>query len=316
MKNIQREDIHILNQHSNLSEEDIAKVLREKIYHDSPSWQTFLRVFFLTLGIGFTLSGIVFFFAYNWTDLHKFIKLGIIEALLIITTIIAFWPQITNTVKKIILTVSSVLVGLLFAVFGQIYQTGANAYDFFLAWTLCITLWVAVSNFAPLWLLYLLLLNTTLILFDQQVASNWSGTILITLLFLLNSSVLIATTLIQRYKRGANIPNYFLNMVALAALTFGTLGIVEGIFKSYQPAFGVLILSCGIGFATGIWYGLKINSGFYLSTIPLSLIIIIAAVLLKISEKESMYLLVSLFIIISITFVTRNLINMHRKQMK
>lgn len=316
MKNIQREDIHIVNRHCKISEDDIARALREKVYPDSQWWQTFLRLLFLTLGIGFTLAGVIFFFAYNWVYLPKFIKLGLIEVLIVITTLLIFLPRITNTIKKMALTASSTLVGVLFAVFGQIYQTGANAYDFFLVWTLCITLWVFISNFAPLWLLYLLLLNTTLILFDQQVASNWSGTFLFTLLFLLNSCVLITTTLIQRYRKNTNIPTYFLNIVALAAATFGTIGMVEGIFRSYQPAFGILLLSSGLIFTIGIWHGLKTNSGFYLSVIPFSLIIIISAVLFKISDGEGMYLLVSLFIIASVTLIIRNLINMHKKQAK
>lgn len=313
MEKIQREDIHLISKHSNLSKKGIANALREKIYPDNESWQKFLRLLFLTLGIGFTVSGIVFFFAYNWADLHKFIKLGLIESLIIITTVVVLLPSITNTTRSIILTGSSVLVGVLFAVFGQIYQTGANAYDFFLVWTLFVTLWVLVSNFAPLWLLYLLLINTTLILYDQQVASDWSAVLLFTLLFLLNSGILIIAMLISKYQSSIRIPIYFLNIMALGAATFATIGIICGIFKPSMPEFPVLALSCGVAFIGGIWHGIKIKSGFYLSVIPFSLIIIVSALLIKISEDEWMFLLISVFIIISMTLVIRNLINMHQK---
>lgn len=313
MEKIQREDIHLISKHSNLSENGIAKALRENVYPDSASWQKFVRLFVLTLGIGFTVSGIVFFFAYNWADLHKFIKLGLIESLIVVTTAIVLLPIITNTTRSIILTGSSVLVGVLFAVFGQIYQTGANAYDFFLVWTLFITLWVLISNFAPLWLLYLLLINATLILYDQQVASDWSGVLLFTLLFLLNSCILIGAMLIPKYWSRMHIPTYFLNIMALVSATFATIGVISGIFNPDVPEFPVLVLSCGAAFVGGIWHGMKIKSGFYLSVIPFSLIIIVSALLIKISEDEWMFLLISLFIIISVTLVIRNLINMHQK---
>ena len=114
------------------------------------AWQKFFRLFFISLGVGFTVSGIVFFFAYNWADLNKFIKIGLIEALIITTISLVLFLRININTRNIILTGASVLVGVLFAVFGQIYQTGANAYDFFLVWTIFVTLWVVGNYSAPL----------------------------------------------------------------------------------------------------------------------------------------------------------------------
>jgi len=171
MTKIESEDIHIIARHSNWPTESIEKTLAEKVYSNADSWKKFLKFFLLTLGLGFTVAGVIFFFAYNWADLNKFVKLGLIEALIVATTIMVLLPKIKSGTKNIILTGSSFLVGALFAVFGQIYQTGADAYDFFLAWTLFITLWVIVSNFAPLWLLYIVLINTK-ILFKGQGSHN------------------------------------------------------------------------------------------------------------------------------------------------
>src|SRR5690606_30155924 len=103
-------------------------------------------------------------------------------------------------------------VGVLFAVYGQIYQTGANAYDFFLAWTIFVTLWVLVSNFAPLWFLYLILINTTFILYSEQVATDWSLALVCIVLFIFHFSVLLSIH-ISGIKK---IPDWFLNTVSLA----------------------------------------------------------------------------------------------------
>lgn len=306
---MQREDIQIISRHSNLSEERVAKTLKESVYNDKEAWQKFLRLFFISLGVGFTMLGIVFFFAYNWADLHKFTKIGLTEGVLITATILTLLPKINDNIKNIILTGASVLVGILFAVFGQIYQTGANAYDFFLAWTIFATLWVLVSNFTPLWLLYLVLINTTFILYSQQVAKDWSGIFICTLLFIINVAVLISVPLFVKKKT----PHWFLNIVALASISYATIGIVIGIFYKYEATFPLLILITFIVFALGIWHGLKTKSGFYLSVIPFSLIIIVSALLIKISDGQMMFLFLSLFIIASVTLTIKNLIDIQKK---
>lgn len=309
MKNIQREDIQIISRYSDLNEQVVDRVLRQNVYNDKASWQKFLRLFIISLGVGFTVAGIVFFFAYNWADLHRFVKIGLSQGVLIATTIVALLPKINENIRNIILTGASVLVGVLFAVFGQIYQTGANAYDFFLAWTVFVSIWVLVSKFSPLWLLYLVLINTTFILYSQQVAKDWSEVFICSLLFIINTSVLIYTI----YFGNKKTSNWFLNTVALASSIYATIGIVIGIFDKYQTTFIILILVTAIVFSLGIWHGLKTKSGFYLSIIPFSLIIIVSALLIKISDGEMMFLLVSLFIIGSVTLTIKNLIDIQKK---
>ncbi len=313
MKDIQREDIHLINRHHTISEQAIDRALKEKVYNDLESWKKFLRLLLMTLGIGFTTAGIIFFFAYNWADLHKFAKLGLTEALIILTTVIALLPKLKSSTRNIILTGSAFLVGVLFAVFGQIYQTGANAYDFFLAWTLFITLWVLVSNFAPLWLLYLVLINTTFILYSQQVAKEWPEIFVTAALFVFNSLVLIASILLSKYKKIENVPSWFTYVLGLAIAVFGTFAVIIGILDTYQPLFPVLMTIVIAVFILGIWFGLKSKDGFYLAVIPLSFIIIISALLFKMSEDIGMFLLVSIFIIISVTLVIMNLINLQKK---
>ncbi len=306
---MEREDIHILNRFSNLEETEIAKALQDNVYNDKQSWEKFIRLFIISLGVGFTVSGILFFFAYNWADLHKSIKIGLIEGLLIVATTLLLLPKIRDTTRNIILTGASVLVGVLFAVFGQIYQTGANSYDFFLAWTIFVTLWAIVSNFAPLWLIYILLINVTLILYSQQVAKDWSDVFVFTLLFSLNIVVLISAILWGKHK----LPNWFLYCIALAAIGYSTIGIYIGIFEQYQISFLFLIGVATITYALGIWHGLKTKSSFYLAIIPFSLIIICIGLIIKASNDEVMFLFISIFIIASVTLTIINLINLQKK---
>ncbi len=309
MKKIEREDIQIFSRHGDLTEKGIDRALHQNVYNDKEAWQKFFQLFVLTLGADFTVSGIVFFFAYNWADLHKFVKIGLTEGLVIATTLMVLLPKLNDNIRNIILTGASVLVGVLFAVFGQIYQTGANAYDFFLAWTIFVTLWVLISNFAPLWMLYLVLTNTTFLLYSQQVAADWSDVYICASLYIINVAVLICAIFFDKKK----IPNWFINTLALASASYATIGIVIGIFDKPQTPFFLLIPATAMAFALGIWHGLKVKSGFYLSIIPLSLIIIVSALLIKISDGEMMFLLVSLFIVGSVTFTIKNLIDIQKK---
>lgn len=313
MEKMEREDIQIIARHSNWSEKSIDNILKKNIYSDKESWQRFLRLFFISLGIGFTTAGIIFFFAYNWVDLHKFIKMGLIEGLIIVSTLVILLSKISLDVKNILLTGTSILVGVLFAVFGQIYQTGANAYDFFLGWTMFITIWVFVSNYAPLWFVFITLINTTLILYSQQVAQDWSEVFVFTLLFIINILLLTIFLNGKKINKEIEVPIWFSNLIALASVSFSTIGIVFGIFDNNQKSFFVLIIITSILYGIGIKYGLKTKSSFYLSIIPFSIIIIVSAFLIKLSDDAGTFFLISLFVIVSVTLVIKNLINLQKK---
>ena len=125
------------------------------ILPDAAGWRFFADRALLAAGMLLILAGIVFFFAYNWDELPKFAKLGIVEVLLIASVLLATFTRWNKLVKQILLTGATFLIGTLFAVFGQIYQTGADAYDLFLGWTLFTILWAVAIRFAPLWLTFI-----------------------------------------------------------------------------------------------------------------------------------------------------------------
>lgn len=308
-----RDEIHLISKHSNWSEDSVQKALDENVYHTSKAWIKFLKLLIISLGIGFTTAGILFFFAYNWNDLHKFAKIGIIETLLVSAILLVLFSKFSIQIKNILLTGASVLVGVLFAVFGQIYQTGANAYDFFLGWTLAITLWVIISSFAPLWLVFLVLINTTFILYTEQVAQGWSEMFVSFLLVLLNAIILIGSLLINHYKKDISIPNWFTNIIALVIVIIGTLGTSIGMFETLNQVFWGNFIFVLLLFGAGLFYGFKNKSSFYLAIISFGLIFIGAGFLIKLSTDAAMFFVVSLFVITSVTLVIKTLIELQKK---
>lgn len=313
MEKTQREDIYILTKHSDISEKELDSLLTDTVYMPKNAWEKFLQLFFITLGVGFTTAGIIFFFAYNWQDLNKFFKIGIIETLILATTSLVLFLKVNPMVRNILLTASAVLVGVLFAVFGQIYQTGANAFDFFTAWTLLITIWVVVSNFPPLWLIYIVLINTSFVLYTEQVVSYWSEIDAFTMLFLLNATPVVVSLLITKLISNIKIPYWFYNVITLFALYFATVGMVIGIFDEMKFHFPLLVAFVIILFGAGLFYGVKFKSGFFISSICFASIIIINALIINASSKdEAMFLMCGIFTIASITGVILYLISLQK----
>ena len=311
---ITQEDLQIITRNSSINQADIQRVLTEKIYHKKKDWQQFLALFFMSLGVGLSVVGIVFFFAYNWDDLHKFTKLGIIEILIVALTLIAVFAKIKPIFKNILLTGASMLVGVLFAVFGQIYQTGANAYDFFLGWTMAVALWVLISNFAVLWLLFLVLINVTFGFYVEQVAPNWSDITVYSIFIAMNAVFLLGTLFLKHKKY--KIPKWFEYILALSIILLITAGMFEVIFShrhkenSFIVVFQMLIL-----YSLGIYYGFKEKKSFYLALIPLSIIILLSAFFVEqIHDKEYISLLfIGLFVVVSVTFLVKYLMNLQKQ---
>jgi len=194
------------------------------------AWKKFLDYVLLILGAGFLISGIFFFFAYNWADMHRFLKFGLIEVGLLITVGLAFYLGLDGLPGKVALTAAALLVGVLLAVFGQAYQTGADAYELFLNWAALIAVWVVISAYAPLWFGLLVLLNITVITYWNQVLGESSPAMFGTLA-VLNAVSLFAWE--YAHHRGLSWlqSRWFPRLVAPAAFLFLVIPTLEFIFS-------------------------------------------------------------------------------------
>lgn len=132
---------------------------------DSRRWLVFIENLLVGLG-GLALAfATLFFIAYNWEVMGRFAKFGLIEVLIVVS-LLAYWRLGADKLSgKFTLLVVSLLLGVLLAFYGQTYQTGADTWQLFANWALLILPWVLIGRFAALWVLWLSLLNLSIVLY-------------------------------------------------------------------------------------------------------------------------------------------------------
>lgn len=312
MQKPDRDDIHILSRNSNWSEAQVEQQLKRHVYSNTADWQRFLQVFFIGLGICFTTAGIVFFFAYNWDDLGKFAKMGLVGSSLVALLALVLFSKGSQLIKNILLTGGAMLVGPLFAVYGQIYQTGADTYELFNAWVLGVTVWVLVAGFAPLWLFYIGLVNTTLMLYLEQTTPDMKSAVLGLIFYALNVFFLLGSLALNSLKAEKKAPDWFTNTLALYAVGIATTGASVGVFDDNLTVLPLLFVLAAT-YALALWYGAQVRRVFYFAIIPFSVIIILSAAAFNASTDTAMFLLVSLFIIGGVTLTIKLILNLQKK---
>lgn len=190
------------------------------------AWRRFLDRLLLILGALLLVSGVFFFFAYNWDALHRFARLGLVEAAILAAAGLAHYLGLQRLSGKVALLTAALLVGALLAVFGQEYQTGADSYALFLTWMLLIAVWVAISAFAPLWLLWLALANIALLLYWSQVWDD-DYTLQLVALFLLDAAALAIWETVRERGVPWLQPRWYARVVAMAALGWSTAAVLK-----------------------------------------------------------------------------------------
>lgn len=158
-------------------------------------WWGWVNRLLLFLGAALLLAGIVFFFAFNWARMSPFAKFALIEGALLSCVVAAWIAGLNRITGQVLLLGAGLLVGVLLAVYGQVYQTGADAYELFVGWSLLILGWVIVARFGALWLMWLSLINVSIMTYWSQVAEpNGRATpeTMFMLLALINGAALVA----------------------------------------------------------------------------------------------------------------------------
>ena len=128
-------------------------------------WRRFLDQALLWLGTVMLASGVIFFFAYNWDELHRFARFALVQGGLLACLAVMAWTGPDRPAGRAALLGACLLTGALLALIGQTYQSGADTVELFAAWAALILPWALLGRFAALWVLWLGLVNLSIALY-------------------------------------------------------------------------------------------------------------------------------------------------------
>ena len=211
----------------------------------------------LVLGALFVTASILLFFAFNWAHIPPFVKMGGILLLIAILAVVN-WLLLQRGKRfagNLVLSVAAFMVGVFMAVFGQIYQTGADSYTLFLTWAVLILPWVFLARFAPLWVLWLVVCNLAMTLWWEMdvLDAMFAGEHVMILLSLFHLAIYIA--MLVAVKMGEDwLDKKWIKLLLAMGMFLPITGYV----------FGALLDMRASDFDTGFWLCVVIFGGVYL----------------------------------------------------
>ena len=203
------------------------------------SWQRYLNLLFLLLTVGFLTSGVITLIAANLDYFSDLAKIYGLQTLLVVTVILGIYCFIRESRRQAkeklkwktysIFFVVSVLIGGLFALVGQTYQTGADVWQLFAVWTLCQLPFLLLFPNVASALLFAATANVAFYLFNEQNSHNS-----MCYAVLINAGLLVISELFSKTFHDQHwriLPKVFL--VLTFASLFGLIVIYDVYFYAY-----------------------------------------------------------------------------------
>ena len=204
-----------------------------------------IKKFFLIFSIVFLIAGITSFTAYNWATMSNVEKLAV-PSVLIIAGLVAYLFLEKEIYKNLAIFFSSFMIGTLFAVYGQVYQTGADVWVLFRNWAIFLIIpMVATGYYSVMTLFSIVVAISTSFYLDLYL----SGAIVPFLSSLIFGIILMVYPFLQK-RFNFKFNNIFYNtMIGIFYICFMTSGFAAIIVDDYS--FIALILY--IAFVGGIY---------------------------------------------------------------
>ncbi|MBN9287362.1 MAG: hypothetical protein BGO43_15835 [Gammaproteobacteria bacterium 39-13] len=284
-----REIVESLYQHNFINQDAKDHVL--ELLYPHHQWGYWTSKILQTLGFILLITGMVYFFAFNWERMSPAYKLISIEAALICCVAGAWAFSLSRLVGQLFLTGACVLVGIFLAVFGQIYQTGADAYQLFLIWTLLTLPWVCIGQFSPLWFAWIVLLNITVILSWEQTFLPKRGDFHIDAILIgLNTFILFLREYLCAQDREWLQARAYRILLAIAILLLALISI-ETMITTYSLTNKSLVASTCLGVLIHLiflaFYRYKVIDMWVFSATIISIAIILCSIANRIIFKYS-----------------------------
>ena len=310
MEDTARYRIHLVARHSDWQPQDIRRTLREEVYAGPAAWRQLWRYLLLGAGAAFLLSGVFFFFAYNWAALSGTVKIGTAVGAFVAATAAGLFAPLGLPARRVVLTLAAALIGAVLAVLGQVYQTGANAYDLFLGWALLAAPWALVLAYAPLWLLLVALVNVTFITYTQQLGVEL--TYLVSGMLLFGFNLLLWLLLWARYRSRPGF-DWLLRFVAFYAVIVATVNISAGAYDERPRQLFLTVAFAATVYLGWTLLGLRQRSVFYLALTGGGSLLTLTFLLLRWTEAVNGFFLAGTILLAGVTLLAQQLNRLNRR---
>lgn len=218
------------------------------------TWAPFIRKLLWVLGSLALVAAMLFFMAYNWQAMGPMFKFGILQVSLPLVLVL-YWVWTAVLVRRhqfsqqtidfglaIFHVIFALLIGGLLALFGQVYQTGADPWQLFAIWSLLISLMVMSSGQAVMWVFWSVLINIALALYVDTYPfwlMNWGieqaiwlflcvNVVLWLMMNFVNSPYIRSVDRLKRYHVSPKWAIHIQAMAVLMCLTYmGMLTVLE-----------------------------------------------------------------------------------------
>jgi uncharacterized membrane protein len=213
---------------------------------DIGEWRDFGRKAALGAGIASLVAGVIFFVAANWHDFGMTGRFVLLQTAFVIAIALALWRMPPQEPGRSAILVAIMLVGALFALFGQTYQTGADVYELFFTWALFALPLALAGRWRVSWAVWWCVLNVALALltgtlgpehFMWTLISGW-GTDRTTLLmaaclFNMGGAALLAWLANTAFGRFADLtPSWLNRMLVTFGMLYGTAAALTVVTRS------------------------------------------------------------------------------------
>lgn len=119
-------------------------------------WRVFAERLYWALGSLLLAAAAIFFVAWNWGGMSHFVRFALLEFVLVCAAAWAWlrWEKPAAWDARAALCGAALLIGALLALYGQTYQTGADAWELFRAWGLTLAPLALVGRSTVLWFMF------------------------------------------------------------------------------------------------------------------------------------------------------------------
>ena len=127
-------------------------------------WRAALHTLAIFATALFACTALICLIAYNWEDLHRFARIALVATAFLVPCALAAvrGKTLPDALQQALYLAAMLAAGGLFALIGQIYQTGADTWQLFALWAALTLPLALIARTRLCWLLWFVLADCAL----------------------------------------------------------------------------------------------------------------------------------------------------------